>query len=86
MQQPFDLEIGPIHYALFPEGNDTYAVYKEGKEYLQIQKDEAAQWIKFDKVTGLPLFELDEEVNQLGALIDAYQEEPEDEDEEIGSE
>ncbi len=80
MQQPFDIAIGSINYALFPEGNDTYVVFKEGKEYLQIQKDDAAQWIKFDKVTGLPLFELDEEVNQLGQLIDAYEEEPEEED------
>ncbi len=86
MQQPFDIEIGSISYALFPEGNDTYVVFKDGKEYLQIQKDDAAQWIKFDKVTGLPLFELDEEVNQLGKLIDSYEEEPEDEDEERDSE
>lgn len=39
MQQPFDIEIGTINYAVFPEGNDTYIVYKDGKEYLQIQKD-----------------------------------------------
>lgn len=86
MQLPFDLEIGPINYAIFPEGNDTYVVFKEGKEYLQIQKDEASQWIKFDKVTGLPQFDLDEEVNQLGQLIENYKEEPEfDEDEEFDS-
>ncbi|HTM97765.1 MAG TPA: hypothetical protein VL088_03435 [Pedobacter sp.] len=86
MQQPFDIAIGSINYALFPEGNDTYVVFKDGKEYLQIQKDDAAQWIKFDKETGIPLFEFDDEVNQLGKLIDAYKENPEDEDEEIDSE
>lgn len=81
MQQPFDLEINDINYAIFPEGNDTYVVFKDGKEYVQIQKDTAQQWIKFDKETALPLFEPDEEVNQLGALIEAYKEEPEfDED------
>ncbi len=86
MQLPFDIEIGPVNYAVFPEGNDTYVIFKEGKEYLQIQKDEASQWIKFDKVTGLPQFDLDEEVNQLGKLIENYKEEPElDEDEEIDS-
>ena len=77
MQQPFDLEIGTLHYAIFPEGNDTYVVFKEGKEYLQIQKDAASQWIKFDKETALPQFELDNEVNQLGQLIESYKEEPE---------
>ncbi|WP_113651342.1 hypothetical protein [Pedobacter namyangjuensis] len=85
MQQPFDLEIGAINYAVFPEGNDTYVIFKEGKEYVQIQKDDAEQWIKFDKETALPLFEYDEEVNQIGTLITAYQENPpldEEEDEE----
>lgn len=86
MQQPFDIEIGPLNYAIFPEGNDTYIVFKEGKEYLQIQKDAASQWIKFDKETGLPLFEPDDEVNQLGQLIENYKEEPElDDEEEIDS-
>ena len=82
MQQPFDLEIGEINYAIFPEGNDTYVVYKEGKEYAHIQKDDASQWIKFDKETAIPVFEYDEEINQLGNLIDNYQPEDEDEDEE----
>ncbi len=82
MQQPFDLEIGEVNYAIFPEGNDIYVVYKEGKEYAQIQKDDAAQWIKFDKETALPLFDYDEEINNLGKLIEAYKEEPEEEDEE----
>ena len=81
MQQPFDIEIGTLNYAIFPEGNDVYIVFKEGKEYLQIQKDTAAQWIKFDKQTGLPQFEADEEVNKLGMLIENYKEEPDDEEE-----
>jgi len=82
MQLPFDLEISSIHYAIFPEGNDTYVIFKEGKEYLQIQKDTASQWIKFDKETGMPQFEYDEEVYQLGQGIDRYKDEPELEDDE----
>jgi hypothetical protein len=81
MQQPFDLEIGDINYAIFPEGNDIYVVFKDGKEYAQIQKDDAEQWIKFDKETALPLFEYDEEVNQIGKLISAYLLNPEQEEE-----
>ncbi|MBC7615245.1 MAG: hypothetical protein H7202_04190 [Pedobacter sp.] len=86
MQQPFDLEVGSLQYAIFPEGNDTYIVFKDGKEYLQIQKDAASQWIKFDKETGLPQFEPDDEVNELGKQIENYKEEPElGDDEEIDS-
>ena len=34
MQDPFDITIGDIDYAIFPEGNDTYVIFKEGKEYI----------------------------------------------------
>lgn len=85
MQQPFDIEIGEINYAIFPEGNDIYVVFKDGSEYAQIQKDDAQQWIKFDNETAIPLFEYDEEVNQIGKSITAYQANPplEEDEEEI---
>lgn len=79
--QPFDLTFNNTDYAVFPEGDETYTIYKDGKEYLQIQKDDGEQWIKFDNETGTPVFETDEEVNALGKLIAAYKEEPEEEDE-----
>lgn len=78
--QPFDLELNQISYAVFPEGNETYTIYKEGKEYLQIQKDEGEQWIKFDEETGTHVFDYDDEVNQLGKLIEYYKENPEEEE------
>lgn len=81
MLQPFDIEIGDINYAIFPEGNDTYVVFKDGKEYVQIQKDTAEQWLKFDKETALPLFDYDEEINLIGKQIEAYKENPPEEDE-----
>jgi hypothetical protein len=81
--QPFDIELNNINYAIFPEGDETYTVYKNGKEYAQIQKDDGEQWIKFDDETGTPVFEENEEINALGKLILAYIENPEeDEDEE----
>ncbi|WP_410222039.1 hypothetical protein [Pedobacter sp.] len=81
--QPFDLELNQVNYAVFPEGNETYTIYKEGKEYIQIQKDEGEQWIKFDEETGTPVFEYDEEVNQLGKLIEYYKENPEEDEDEL---
>jgi hypothetical protein len=79
--QPFDLEIGDQHYAVFPEGNDTYIIFKNGAQYLHIQKDGGEQWIKFDNETGTPVFEYEEEVNTIGLHIEQYKEEPEEEDE-----
>jgi hypothetical protein len=82
MQDPFDINTGSIDYAIFPEGNDTYVVYKDGKEYVQIQKDTDSQWLKLDPETALPLFEEDEEINAIGRAILAYVPEEEEEDEE----
>lgn len=86
MQEPFDITIGTTSYAIFPEGNDTYVVFKEGKEYLEIQKDTESQWLKLDAETSLPLFEENEEVNAIGREIAAYVPEPEDEEDEEGLE
>jgi len=81
MQEPFDITIGTTDYAIFPEGNDTYVVFKDGKEYVEIQKDTDSQWLKLDAETALPLFEEDEEINAIGREIMAYVPEEKDEDE-----
>lgn len=81
MQEPFDISIGEIDYAIFPEGNDIYVVFKDGKEYVQIQKDTESQWLKLDPETALPLFEENEEINAIGREIVAYVPEEEEEDE-----
>ena len=81
MQEPFDVEVGPITYAVFPEGNDTYTIFKNGKEYIQILKDTSSIWLKLDYKTELPIFEEDEEVNAIGTAISNYTPEQEDEEE-----
>ena len=79
MQQPFDIQIGNVDYAVFPEGNDTYVIFKNGKEYVSIQKDSESQWLKLDPESALPQFEPDEEVNAIGREIEAYVPEEEEE-------
>ena len=84
MQEPFDIQIGDIDYAIFPEGNDTYVIYKNGKEYAHIQKDTDLQWLRLDPETAIPVFETDEEINSIGREIMAYvPEDNEEEDEDL---
>lgn len=78
MQEPFDITIGQAGYAVFPEGNDTYVIFKDGKEYAEIQKDTEAQWLRLDPETALPRFEEDEEINAIGRAIAAYVPEPDE--------
>ena len=69
MIEPFDIEIFGCIYSVFPEEEDVYTIYKEGNEYLQIQKDTTSHWLKLDPASGIPLFGLDEEVNAIGQAI-----------------
>ena len=56
MQQPFDIELGGVIYSVFPEEEDVYTIFKEGEEYIKIQKDTDQHWLKLDEETDLPLF------------------------------
>lgn len=69
MQEPFDIEIGDIIYSVFPDEKDTYTVFKDGEEYVQIVKDTDTQWLKLNPETGMPMFGMDEEVNLIGQKI-----------------
>lgn len=80
MKEPFDIEINGITYAIFPEEEDVYAVFKEGVEYAKIQKDNGQHWLKLDLATEIPLFDNDDEVNAIGFEIENYKEEEDDEE------
>lgn len=81
MQEPFDIQVANIDYAVFPEGNDIYVIYKNGKELAHIQKDTDTQWLKLDPETATPTFETDEEINAIGQAILAYVPEEDDDEE-----
>lgn len=68
-EEPFDVEIGDIVYAVFPEEKDVYLVFKDGVEYVKIIKDTDTNWLKLNPETDLPMFGMDEEVNAIGDAI-----------------
>lgn len=72
MQEPFDIELYNTVYSVFPEEKNTYTIFKEGKEYIQIIWDDRSQWLKANPETGLPMFGMDEEVNLIGQKITEY--------------
>ncbi len=73
MQEPFDIFIGSIPYSVFPEEDNTFTIFKDGKEFTQIQKDTEGVWLKMDYETGLPLFDQDAEVDEIGRQINLHQ-------------
>ena len=73
MEEPFDIFIGPTIYSVFPEEDNSFTIFKEGKEYVRIQKDTEGVWLKLDYESDLPIFDEDTEVNEIGAQINSYQ-------------
>ena len=69
MQEPFDIMIARVTYSVFPDEQDTYTIFKEGEEYVQVIKDTETNWLKLNPETGLPMFGMDEEINLIGAEI-----------------
>lgn len=79
MQEPFDILVGDTIYAVFPEEENTYTIFKDGKEYARLQRDTDQQWSKLDLETDLPVFKEDKEIEYIGQAIDDYKEEDDDE-------
>jgi len=73
MKEPFDIEMGVVTYSIFPEEDGIYTIFKDGEEYVKIQKDTEQQWLKLDPETEMPLFGIDEEINTIGREIVIYQ-------------
>ncbi|MFD2597689.1 hypothetical protein ACFSQ3_01900 [Sphingobacterium corticis] len=69
--EPFYVEINGVEYSVFPDEKDTYTIFKDGKEYVQIIRDNETSWLKLNPETGLPLFGMDEEVLLIGKEINA---------------
>ena len=82
MKEPFDIESGGIIYAVFPEENDVYTIFKNGIEYMKIQKDTESEWLRLDPETDIPLFDENEEASRIGKEILEYKEEDEEDEEE----
>lgn len=72
MQEPFDIELGEVTYSIFPEEEEVFTVFKEGLEYMKIQKDDERHWLKLHDETELPIFDENEEANAVGRAISAY--------------
>ncbi|TDS15835.1 hypothetical protein [Sphingobacterium paludis] len=73
-QEPFDIELENIVYSVFPEEEDVFVIFKDGKEYVKIIRDNDTSWLKLNPETELPMFGMDEEVNYIGSKINERRE------------
>ena len=82
MQEPFDVLVNGVVYSVFPEEDNIYTIFKAGVEFGKIQKDTENVWLRLNPETEMPIFDNNNEDNQIGqAIVNHMPEEDDDEDE-----
>lgn len=72
MEEGFHFKLRGEVYEVIPEEGGTYTIFKMGNEYLQMLKNKNNKWMRIDYKTDLPIVEENNEVEDIGAIIDRY--------------
>lgn len=72
MEESFHFKLRGAIYEVIPEEDHTYTIFKMGVEYLQILKNSNHKWMRIDYKTDLPVVEENDEVEDIGAVIDRH--------------
>jgi hypothetical protein len=70
MLDSFYVKLNGIIYEIVPEEGDTFTIFKWNEEYIQIVKNKNNKWMRIDYKTDLPILEENDEVEDLGMVID----------------
>ena len=72
MQEPFSFKLRGLIYEVIQEEGNTYTIFRMGDEYLQMLKNKNNKWMRIDYKTDLPILEENDEVEDIGGVIDRY--------------
>ena len=72
MLAPFHFKLRGLIYEVIPEEGNTYTIFRMEEEYLQILKNKNNKWMRIDYKTDLPILEENDEVEDIGKVIDKY--------------
>ncbi len=70
MLDPFYIKLNGIIYEIVPEEDNTFTIFKWDDEYIQMVKNKNNKWMRIDYKTDLPILEVNDEVEDLGRMID----------------
>jgi hypothetical protein len=70
MLDSFYVKLNGIIYEIVPEEDNTFTVFKWDDEYIQVVKNKNNKWMRIDYKTDLPIVEENDEVEDLGMIID----------------
>lgn len=72
MLEPFHFKLRNLIYEVVPEEDNTFTIFRNGDEYLQMLKNRNNKWMRIDYKTDLPILEENDEVEDIGKVIDKY--------------
>ncbi len=72
MLEPFHFKLRGLIYEVIPEEGNTYTIFRTEIEYLQILKNKNNKWMRIDYKTDLPILEENDEVEDIGGVIDRH--------------
>jgi hypothetical protein len=71
-EDSFYIKVNGIIYEVVPEEGNTYTIFKFDAEYMQVLRNKNKKWMRIDYKTDLPIIEENDEVEDVGRLIDRY--------------
>jgi len=72
MEDSFQFKLRGNIYEVVAEEDDTFTIFKMAEEYLLITKLKGKKWVRIDYKTDEPVIEDNDEVEDIGSIIDRF--------------
>lgn len=72
MEDSFHFKLRGAIYEVVPEEDNTFTIFKMAEEYLLVTKLKGKKWVRIDYKTDEPVIEDNDEVEDIGSIIDRY--------------
>ncbi|MGV3546330.1 MAG: hypothetical protein ACO1N4_04650 [Pedobacter sp.] len=72
MEDSFQFKLRGAIYEVVAEEDNTFTIFKMAEEYLLITKLNGKKWVRIDYKTDEPVIEENDEVEDIGSIIERY--------------
>lgn len=72
MEESFQFKLRGSIYEVVVEEDDCFTIFKMEEEYLLITKLNGKKWVRIDYKTNEPVIEVNDEVEDVGNIIDRF--------------
>lgn len=72
MEDSFQFKLRGAIYEVVAEEDNTFTIFKMAEEYLLITKLNGKKWVRIDYKTDEPVIEENDEVEDIGNIIERY--------------